>query len=314
VDVGAVGRTLESMLGGRQVTRYRDSGEQYDVVVQVKKADRSDPTDISDIYVRTADGSMVQMSNFLTVVETVSPQSLNHFNRLRAVKVQASIAPGYALGEVLEHMGTVARDVFPPTVQLDLDGQSREFRDSSGGIYLVFMMALAFIYLVLAAQFESWRNPLIIMFSVPLSMTGALLALWLSGGTLSIYSQIGLITLVGLITKHGILIVEFATQLRAEGMGKFEAVMEASVLRLRPILMTTGAMVLGVLPLAYATGAGAESRQQIGWVLVGGLSLGTVLTLFVVPVAYTLIAGAVKPKASQALSGDVAPSLETREV
>ncbi|MEB2399398.1 MAG: efflux RND transporter permease subunit [Alcaligenaceae bacterium] len=313
VDVGAVGRTLESMLGGRQVTRFRDSGEQYDVIVQVKKADRADPTDISDIYVRTADGSMVQMSNFLSVVETVSPQSLNHFNRLRAVKVQASVAPGYALGEVLDHMNAVARDVFPPTVQLDLDGQSREFRDSSGGIYLVFMMALAFIYLVLAAQFESWRNPLIIMFSVPLSMTGALLALWLTGGTLSIYSQIGLITLVGLITKHGILIVEFATQLRAEGMGKLEAVTEASVLRLRPILMTTGAMVLGVLPLAYATGAGAESRQQIGWALVGGLSLGTVLTLFVVPVAYTLIAGTVKPKASQALASEAAPSLETRE-
>src|SRR5690606_20954984 len=214
------------------------------------------------------------------------------------VKVEASIAPGYALGEVLDHMNQVARDVLPATVQLDLDGQSREFRDSSGSIYLVFAMALAFIYLVLAAQFESWRNPLIIMLSVPLSMTGGLAALWLTGGTLSIYSQIGLITLVGLITKHGILIVEFTNQLRAEGVEKFEAVARASVMRLRPILMTTGAMVLGVLPLAYASGAGAESRQQIGWVLVGGLSLGTVLTLFVVPVAYTLIAGAVKLKAT----------------
>ncbi|HWL28386.1 MAG TPA: efflux RND transporter permease subunit, partial [Burkholderiaceae bacterium] len=298
IDVGAVGRTLESMLGGRQVTRFQDSGEQYDVIVQVKKEDRSDPADISNIYLRTRDGSMVQMSNFLTVAESVSPQSLNHFNRLRAVKVQASIAPGYALGEVLDHMNAVARDTLPPTVQTDLDGQSREFRDSSGSIYVVFLMALAFIYLVLAAQFESWRNPLIIMLSVPLSMTGALLALWLSGGTLSIYSQIGLITLVGLITKHGILIVEFANQLRAQGLEMFEAVVEASVLRLRPILMTTGAMVLGVLPLAYATGAGAESRHQIGWVLVGGLSLGTLLTLFVVPVAYTLIASKLKVKTS----------------
>ncbi|PWL16181.1 multidrug transporter AcrB, partial [Falsochrobactrum shanghaiense] len=153
-------------------------------------------------------------------------------------------------------------------------------------------MALAFIYLVLAAQFESWRNPFIIMLSVPLSMTGALLALWLTGGTLSIYSQIGLITLVGLITKHGILIVEFTNQLRDEGKALFEAVTEASVLRLRPILMTTGAMVLGTVPLALSSGAGAESRQQIGWVLVGGLMLGTLLTLFVVPVAYTLIATA----------------------
>lgn len=211
------------------------------------------------------------------------------------MKVQASIAPGYALGEALEYMHALALETLPPTVQTDLDGQSREFRDSSGSIYLVFAMALAFIYLVLAAQFESWRNPLIIMLSVPLSMTGALLALWLSGGTLSIYSQIGLITLVGLITKHGILIVEFATQLRAAGADVTEAVVAASIMRLRPILMTTGAMVLGVLPLAYATGAGAESRQQIGWVLVGGLALGTLLTLFVVPVAYTLIARAKPP-------------------
>lgn len=303
VDVDVLGRTLETMLGGRQVTRFQDSGEQYDVIVQVEKRDRTTPADITDIYLRTRDGGMVQMANFLTVHESVSPQSLNHFNRLRAVKVEASVAPGYGLGEVLEHMNTVALDTLPPTVQTDLDGQSREFRDSSGSIYLVFMMALAFIYLVLAAQFESWRNPLVIMLSVPLSMTGALLALWLSGGTLSIYSQIGLITLIGLITKHGILIVEFSNQLRAQGTELFEAVMEASVLRLRPIMMTTGAMVLGVLPLAYASGAGAESRQQIGWVLVGGLTLGTVLTLFVVPVAYTLIAGrtrAVQPAVESA--------------
>ncbi len=298
IDVDEVGRTLESMLGGRQVTRFRDSGEQYDVIVQVKKTDRADPADISNIFVRARDGTMVQLSNFVQVVESVSPQSLNHFNRLRAVKVQAAVAPGYALGEVLDHMDQVAREVLPPTVQTDLDGQSREYRDSSGGIYLVFAMAVAFIYLVLAAQFESWRNPLIIMLSVPLSMTGALLALYLSGGTLSIYSQIGLITLVGLITKHGILICEFANQLRAGGTDMMEAVVQASVMRLRPILMTTGAMVLGVLPLAYASGAGAESRQQIGWVLVGGLSLGTLLTLFVVPVAYTLIASKTRPTAS----------------
>ncbi|HLU78391.1 MAG TPA: efflux RND transporter permease subunit [Burkholderiaceae bacterium] len=291
VDVDEVGRTLETMLGGRRVTRFRDSGEQYDVIVQVKRQDRATPSDIHDIYVRARDGSMVQLANFVEVEESVAPQSLNHFNRLRAVKIEAAIAPGYAMGEVLDHMNQVARDLLPPTVQTDLDGQSREFRDSSGNIYLIFLMALAFIYLVLAAQFESWRSPLIIMFSVPLSMTGALLALWLTGGTLSIYSQIGLITLVGLITKHGILIVEFTNQLRDEGKEMYEAVIEACELRLRPILMTTGAMVLGVLPLAYATGAGAESRQQIGWVLVGGLTLGTLLTLFVVPVAYTLIGG-----------------------
>lgn len=298
-DVGAnvdvMGRTLESMLGGRQVTRYKDDGEQYDVIVQVTPLDRARPADISGIYVRARDGGMVQLDNLLSVHESVSPQSLNHFNRLRAVKIDAAVAPGYTLGQVLDHMQRVAKDVLPHTVVTDLDGQSREFRESSGSIYVVFVMALAFIYLVLAAQFESWRNPFVIMLSVPLSMTGALLALWLSGGTLSIYSPIGLITLVGLITKHGILIVEFANQLQDEGKALSEAVVEASVLRLRPILMTTGAMVMGTIPLALSHGAGAESRQQIGWVLVGGLLLGTLLTLFVVPVAYTLIAKARKP-------------------
>ncbi|MBU6438162.1 MAG: efflux RND transporter permease subunit, partial [Betaproteobacteria bacterium] len=177
-------------------------------------------------------------------------------------------------------------------------------------IYLIFLLALAFIYLVLAAQFESWRDPFIIMLSVPLSMTGALLALWLSGGSLSIYSQIGLITLVGLITKHGILIVEFANQLQEQGADVADAVKQAALLRLRPILMTTGAMVLGAVPLALATGAGAESRHQIGWVIVGGMSFGTVLTVFVVPTVYTLLArrhGRAATESAQPLPvGDVA--------
>ena len=294
VDVSTVGRTLESMLGGRQVTRFKEEGEQYDVRVQVEPRDRTTPGDISDIYVRARDGSMVQLSNVLSIHEGVSPQSLNHFNRMRAVTITANLAPGYAVGEVLDHMYAVAARTLPAGTQTDLNGQSREFRDSAGSIYVVFGMAIAFIYLVLAAQFESWRNPFIIMLSVPLSMTGALLALWWSGGTLSIYSQIGLITLVGLITKHGILIVEFANQLRDEGHELMDAVVDASVMRLRPILMTTGAMVLGAIPLALSTGAGAESRRQIGWVIVGGMSLGTLLTLFVVPCVYSMIASARK--------------------
>jgi multidrug efflux pump len=289
VNVSTVGRTLESMLGGRQVTRFKEEGEQYDVRVQVEPRDRTTPADISDIYVRARDGSMVQLSNVLAVNEGVSPQSLNHFNRMRAVTVTANLAPGYAVGEALEHMYAVADRTLPSGTQTDLNGQSREFRESAGSIYLVFGMAIAFIYLVLAAQFESWRNPFIIMLSVPLSMTGALVTLWWSGGTLSIYSQIGLITLVGLITKHGILIVEFANQLRDEGHALMDAVVEASVMRLRPILMTTGAMVLGAIPLALSHGAGAESRQQIGWVIVGGMTLGTLLTLFVVPCVYSMI-------------------------
>ena len=187
-------------------------------------------------------------------------------------------------------MDQAAARILPPGYATDYDGQSREFLSSSASLAVVFMLGLAFIYLVLAAQFESFRDPFIIMLTVPLSMTGALGALWLTGGTLNVYSQIGLLTLVGLITKHGILIVEFANQLREQGRERLDAVIEASVLRLRPILMTTGAMVLGSVPLALASGAGAESRQQIGWVIVGGLLLGTFFTLFVVPTVYTLLA------------------------
>jgi multidrug efflux pump len=308
VAVDTVGRTLETMLGGRQVTRFKKDGEQYDVIVQVAPVDRASPADISDTYVRARDGSMVQLSNLVDVREGVAPQSLNHFNRLRAVKVTGTLAPGYAVGEALAAMDDAAKRALPPTAQTDLDGQSREFRKSGGEIYFTFVLALAFIYLVLAAQFESFGNPFVIMLSVPLSMTGALFVLWLTGGTLNIYSQVGLVTLVGLITKHGILIVEFSNQLRAKGEPLFDAVIDAATLRLRPILMTTGAMVLGSVPLALATGAGAESRTQIGWVIVGGMSFGTLLTLFVVPTAYTLIARSRKlPKEAGAAAAHSVP-------
>ena len=289
-NVEAVGRTLETMLGGRQVTRFKQDGEQYDVVVQVADVDRSNPDDITNIYVRGRNNEMVQLSNLLTVRESVAPRSLNHFNKLRAARIDANLAPGYAIKDAIDFMQAASKSALPPTVQNDLSGQSREFRDSSGSIYLTFVLALAFIYLVLSAQFESFVDPFVIMLTVPLSITGALLALWLTGGTLNVYSQIGLVTLVGLITKHGILIVEFANQLQEKGMPRREAVIESAVLRLRPILMTTGAMVLGAIPLALARGAGAESRQMIGWVIVGGMSLGTILTLFVVPTFYTLFA------------------------
>jgi multidrug efflux pump len=290
VQIETVGRTLETMLGGRQVTRFKRDGEQYDVIVQVADADRATPSDIRDIFVRAKDGSMIPLANLLTVDETVSPRELNHFGQRRAVTLTANLTPGYAMGEALKFLEDAAGRVLPAGYAVDYAGQSREFKLSSSSLAVTFVLALAFIYLVLAAQFESFRDPFIIMLTVPLSMTGALLALLLSGGTLNVYSQIGLVTLVGLITKHGILIVEFANQLQEQGREIRQAVIEASELRLRPILMTTGAMVLGTIPLALARGAGAESRQQIGWVIVGGLLLGTLFTLFVVPTVYTLLA------------------------
>ncbi len=289
-DVATIGRTLETMLGGRQVTRFKRAGKQYDVIVQVADADRATPSDLASIYVRGNTDQMIQLANLVTVRETVAPKELNHFNQLRAAKITASLAPGYALSDGLAKLEEIAAEVLPGSAVVDYDGPSREFRESSTSLYVTFLLALAFIYLVLAAQFESFLDPLIIMLSVPLSITGALIALKLTGNTLNVYSQIGLVTLIGLITKHGILIVEFANQLREQGRDKLEAVIESATLRLRPILMTTGAMVLGAVPLAWAHGAGAESRQAIGWVIVGGMSFGTLLTLFVVPTAYLLIA------------------------
>jgi len=294
VPVETVGRTLETMLGGRQVTRFKRDGEQYDVIVQVGGEDRTRPDDIRDIQVRGRNNAMIPLANLVDVDETVAPRELNHFAQRRAVTITANLAPGYAMGEALKFLDASAAGVLSPGYAVDYAGQSREFRASSASLGLTFGLALAFIYLVLAAQFESFRDPFIIMLTVPLSMAGALLALLMAGGTLNVYSQIGLVTLVGLITKHGILIVEFANQLQEKGSGIVEAVSEAAVLRLRPILMTTGAMVLGTVPLALATGAGAESRQQIGWVIVGGLLLGTFFTLFVVPTVYSYIAARVE--------------------
>ncbi|MFN4141070.1 efflux RND transporter permease subunit [Aestuariivirga sp.] len=289
LDVSVIGRTLETLLGGRNVSTFQIGSEQYDVTVALPAAERTSPETLSRIFVRGKEGQMVQLSNIVKARMTVAPRDLRRFNQLRAITIQANLAPGYTLGEAIQAVNRAAEEVLPSGTVTDLTGQAREFRDASSNLALVFLMALAFIYLVLAAQFESFRDPVMIMVSVPLSMTGALAALWLTGGTLNVYSQIGLVTLIGLITKHGILIVDFANKLQQEGEERRSAILEAARLRLRPILMTTGAMILGAIPLALATGAGAESRQQIGWVIVGGMSLGTVLTLYVVPCVYAVM-------------------------
>lgn len=290
VTVDSVARTLETMLGGRAVTRYKRDAEQYDVLVQTSAGGRATPEDIEKIFVRGRGETMVPLSSLVKVREAVSPRELNHFNQRRSVTITANLAPGYSLGEALKFMDEAAARVLPQGYATELNGVSREFKSSSGSLTLVFVLALLFIFLVLSAQFESFVDPFVILLAVPLSLVGALGALYVSGGTINVFSQIGLITLVGLISKHGILIVEFSNQLRQQGKDVMDAVTEAASLRLRPILMTTGAMVLGAVPLAIATGAGAESRQQIGWVIVGGMSVGTLLTIFVVPTIYTLFA------------------------
>jgi len=307
VSVEVVAKAIETLLGGRNVTRYKRDAEQYDVIVQTQASGRSTPEDIDRIYVRGRNDVVIPLSALVKVRESVSPRELNHFGQRRSVSITASLAPDYSLGEALKFMDQTATKVLKTGYSTDLNGTSREFKNSQGALAIVFVLALVFIFLVLAAQFESFVDPLVIMLSVPLSMIGALLALKWSGGSLNVYSQIGLITLVGLITKHGILIVEFTNQLRGQGMEMIDALVKASSQRLRPILMTTGAMVLGAVPLALAHGAGAESRIQIGWVIVGGMSLGTLLTIFVVPTMYSLFARAKIPGANKAVVKDAAP-------
>lgn len=291
VAVADIGRTLETLLGGREVTRFKRAGEQYEVIVKLADEDRTRPADLTSIYVRGRGGELVQLSNLVEIRETVAPKELNHFDRLRAATIKANIAPGYALGEVLDFLEKNAGEVLPASSRIDFNGASREFKKASQGLAITFVLALAFVYLVLSAQFESFRGPLIILICVPLAISGALLGLLLAGQTFNVYSQIGMMMLIGLITKNGILIVEFANQMQAQGIEKTEAVIRASALRLRPILMTSATMVLAAIPLALATGAGAEARHPIGWTVVGGLVIGSLLTLYVVPTAYTYLAG-----------------------
>ncbi|PUE06962.1 multidrug transporter AcrB [Limnohabitans sp. T6-5] len=302
LSIEVVAKALETMLGGRVVTRYKKDAEQYDVIVQTQASRRDTPDDIDNIYVRGRNDAMIPLSAVVKVRESVSPRELNHFGQRRSVSITANLSADYSLGEALKFLDATASKVLKPGYTTELNGTSREFRNSQGALVIVFVLALFFIFLVLAAQFESFIDPFIILLSVPLSMIGALLALKWTGGSLNVYSQIGLITLVGLITKHGILIVEFTNQLREQGVETFDALVKASGQRLRPILMTTGAMVLGSVPLALAKGAGAESRTQIGWVIVGGMSLGTLLTIFVVPTMYSLLARKSVPGPNKAIA------------
>lgn len=282
VDIGSA---LDIFYGNRTLSRINQGGEQYDVIARLSLDWRQAPDQLDQLFVRSPQNQqMVPLSSLVTIREIVAPRELNHFNRQRAVTLSANLAPGYPLGAALDYLEQTAAKILPASASLDYKGQSLEFREASAGLWLTFLLALGFIYLVLAAQFESFIDPLVVLATVPLSLVGALLALRLSGGTLNIYSQIGLITLIGLIAKNGILIVEFAHQLHSRGMAPITAITEATIARVRPILMTALSMILGCLPLAFADGAGAESRQAIGWTIIGGMTSGTLLTALIVPV------------------------------
>ncbi len=289
VSVAEIGSALETFLGGRAVTNFKRGTKVYDVILQLKPRARSTPDAIRDIYVRGS-GGLVQLASVVKISETVAPKELNHFNRVRSAKITATLAPGVSLGQALDDLDRIVQEKLPAGIKRELAGQSLEYKSSSSSLYFMFLLAIIFIYLVLSAQFESFVHPFTILLSVPLAVFGALLTLFLFGQSLNIYSQIGLIMLVGLVTKNAILIVEFANQLRGRGNTVIDAIVQAATIRLRPILMTSFATIFGVLPIAIGLGAGAESRRPLGLVVVGGLFFSTFLTLVIVPVVYTLLA------------------------
>jgi multidrug efflux pump len=292
VSMAQLGSDLGALLGGNYVNFFNIQGRSYRVVPQVDRVFRLNPAQLGDYYVSTGMGRLVPLSTLATVRYEAQPQALSRFQQLNAATITCVPKPGVTQGQALDFLNAKARELFPEGYAVDYAGQSRQFVQESGAFLTTLGFAIIIIFLVLAAQFESFRDPLIIMFSVPLAVSGALafICLGYHGLSLNIYTKVGLITLVGLVTKHGILITQFANQLQHEGRGRREAVEEAAGVRLRPILMTTAAMVLGVFPLVLATGAGAVSRQHMGLIIVTGMSIGTLFTLFVVPTAYTLIA------------------------
>ena len=284
-----IGTTLETFLGGRVVTNFKRGTKQYDVILQMKPSARATPDAIREIYIRGT-GGLVQLANVVKIDETLAPKELNHYNRVRSATITANYVPGATLGQALDDLDRIAAEKLPAGIKHEYAGQSLEFKSSSQSLLLMFGLAVLFIYLVLAAQFESWLHPLTILFSVPLAVFGALLTLYIFGQSLNIYSEIGLIMLIGLVTKNAILIVEFSNQLRERGESVFDAVVQAATIRLRPILMTSFSTIFGVLPIAIGLGAGAESRRPLGLAVVGGMFFSTFLTLVLVPVLYTLLA------------------------
>jgi len=293
VNIQDIADTVRVMLGGAHITDFIENGRSYVVLVQMQQEDLTNFRGFNKLYVRSGEGKMVPLSSLIKLTPVIGQASLAHYNRMRAATMSAKLTPGYNVSDAADYLQKTIPTVLTSKVRYDFSGKIKQFIQTSHNMVGIFILALVFIYLVLAAQFGSFIDPIIVLFTVPLSIVGALFVLWLAGGTVSLYSQIGLITLVGMITKHGILITEFTNKLREQGKDMLEALIEASTIRLRPILMTTLAMVLGSVPLALATGPGSIGRMQIGWVIVGGLTFGTFFSLVVVPVAYSYL-GALK--------------------
>jgi multidrug efflux pump len=290
VTIENIGRTLETMLGSRRVTTYIDAGEEYDVILEGERASQRTPTDLQNIYVRSArSGQLIPLSNLVTLEEFADSKTLNRYNRVRAITIEANLADSLPLGDALAYMENLVKTHLPGNVIIDYKGQSQDFKNSTRSIIFVLLLGIVVVFLVLAAQFESYINPFVIMLTVPLAIAGGLLGLRLTGSSLNLYSQIGLVMLVGLAAKNGILIVEFANQLRDTGASFYRAILKSAQVRLRPIIMTGITTAAGSLPLILSSGAGAETRMVIGIVVLSGVLSATVFTLFIVPAAYSVL-------------------------
>ena len=296
VSVQNIGRTLEAMLGSKRVTTYIDNGEEYDVIIEGERSQQNRPADLQNIYVRSErSGELIPLANLIRYDEQAVSQSLNRYNRTRAITIEANLVKGFSLGDALEHIEGLVDEHLPEQVILDYKGESQRYKYSGNSILLTFGLGILVMFLVMAAQFESYVSPMIIILTVPLAITGGLFGIWVTGGSLNLYTQIGLIMLIGLAAKNGILIVEFANQLRNEGKNIQDAIMEASLVRLRPIVMTSLTTISGSIPLIFSFGAGAETREVLGVTLFFGVFIATIFTLFIVPVAYELMGGFTKP-------------------
>jgi multidrug efflux pump len=286
VAVADVAQTMQLAFAGQRFSYFNMNGRQYQVIGQFDRRNRNEPIDLKSMYVKNSRGELIQLDNIVKTEEQSSPPQLYHYDRYMSATVSADVAPDKTIADGIEAMDAIKAELNDEAILTSLTGSSRDFQESSSNTFFSFVLALLLVYLILAAQFESFIDPFIIMITVPLAIAGAVLSLWLFDQTLNIFSQIGIIMLVGLVTKNGILIVEFANQLREEGLSKVEAARQAATLRLRPILMTTLATCLGALPIALALGAAGESRRSMGIVVIGGLLMSLVLTLYVIPAMY----------------------------
>ena len=309
VPVRDVATTMQALLGGQRISTFTLDNELYDVIVQLDPDARATPAAMADLTVRGMGGQLIKLDQVARIAENVGPRQLNHFNRVRSATLNAGLLPGFALGEAIDSLRALGAEVLPVGSTTALSGESREFVESGGALYFAFLLALVVVFMVLASQFESVIHPFTVLLAVPPAVTGAIFTLFLAGSTINLYSQIGMILLIGLVTKNSILLVEYANQLRTRGYETTAALLEAGRIRLRPILMTSVATIMGAVPIALGLGAGSTSRRPLGYAIVGGVFLSTALTLYLVPVVYSLLARAVASRpvttAEPVLGGEV---------